>query len=115
MNDLLKMEKRMRRVHRDTVGAVPIGVPLMVGPAVLTATILLADQYGYLLTVLGIVANVLIAGVVFGSSNGITRLLGSTGVRTVSKITNVILAAYGVMMVRRGCLAIMEGLSVLAT
>jgi multiple antibiotic resistance protein len=34
--------------------------------------------------------------------------LGLTGVRTVSKITGVILAAFGVMMVRKGCLGILE-------
>lgn len=80
----------------------------MVGPAVLTAIILLADQHGYLLTVAAVLANIAIAGVVFSFSQGINRLLGLTGVRTISKITSVILAAFGVMMVRRGCLEIAE-------
>jgi len=100
--------KRIRRVASEAVGAVPIGIPLMVGPAVLTAIILLADQHGYLLTVAAILANIVIAGVVFLFSEGINRLLGATGVRTVSTITSVILAAFGVMMVRRGCLEIAE-------
>lgn len=110
MSDLLTMEKRIRRIDRDTVGAVPIGVPLMVGPAVLTAIVLLADQHGYLFTLAAILTNIAIAGVVFSFSQGINRLLGLTGVRTVSKITSVILAAFGVMMVRRGCLEIAESL-----
>jgi len=36
MSDLLTMEKRIRRVAPDTVGAVPIGIPLIIGPAVLS-------------------------------------------------------------------------------
>jgi multiple antibiotic resistance protein len=115
MRDLLTMEKSIPRVHRHTVGAVPIGVPLMVGPAVLTTSILLADQHGYLLTLAAIFTNILIAGIAFCFSRGINRLLGLTGVRTVSKVVSVILAAYGVMMVRRGCLAVVETLSQLAT
>jgi multiple antibiotic resistance protein len=110
MSDLLGLQRPIRRIDRDTVGAVPIGVPLMAGPAVLTATILLADQYDAFLTVAAILANIAIAGVAFSFSQSINRLLGLTGVRTLSKIISVILAAFGVMMVRKGCLEIADRL-----
>jgi len=42
MSDLLSVGKQKPRMDLQTVGAVPIGVPLTVGPAVLTAIILLA-------------------------------------------------------------------------
>lgn len=48
MSDLLSVEKLQRRVDAESVGAVPIGVPLTVGPAVLTTIILLANQHGRL-------------------------------------------------------------------
>jgi multiple antibiotic resistance protein len=101
-NDLLSPEKQRRRVDSQSVGAVPLGVPLTVGPAVLTTIILLANQHGRLPTVLAIIANVLIAGGVFWFSRIVDRLLGRTGIRTISKIASLILAAIAVMMVRLG-------------
>jgi multiple antibiotic resistance protein len=109
MIDLLSVEKRRRQVDPETVGAVPLGVPLMVGPAVLTVILLLANQHGWLPTALAVMANLLIAGGLFWFSQGIHRALGLTGVRTVSKVVGVILAAFGVMMVRKGILAIIAG------
>jgi len=107
MSDLLSVGKQKPRMDLQTVGAVPIGVPLTVGPAVLTAIILLANEYGRLPTVLALLANLFIAGGVFWFSRVILRVLGETGVRTISKVVCVILAAFGVMMVRRGLLAVL--------
>jgi len=108
MSDLLSVGKQQSGMDLRTLGAVPIGVPLTVGPAVLTAIILLANEYGRLPTVLALVANLLIAGGVFWFSRVILRVLGETGVRTISKVVCVILAAFGVMMVRRGLLAVLS-------
>lgn len=102
IGDLLTMEKHELRVDPDTVGAVPIGVPLIAGPAVLTALILLAGQYGRVPTVLAATANIVLAGLFFGASKFITGILGKAGTRTISKIANLIMAAFAVMMVRKG-------------
>jgi len=107
IGDLLSMEKHELKVDPDTVGAVPIGVPLIAGPAVLTALILLAGQYGHLTTVLAATANILLAGLFFGASKKLTGLLGKAGTRTVSKIANLVMAAFAVMMVRKGLTAIL--------
>ena len=90
--------------HRavTTMGAVPLGTPLIIGPATLTMAIILADVYGLAETLLAIVANIAIAGAVFLSADPITRLLGQPGSRAVSKVANIILAAIAVMMIRRG-------------
>ncbi|NLX95421.1 MAG: MarC family protein [Rhodopirellula sp.] len=104
MSDLLAVGKQQRRVDPQTVGAVPIGVPLTVGPASLTAMILLANQYGTLPTVLAMLANLVIAGAVFWFSHYLLNLLGRSGVRIISKVVSVILAAFAVMMIRKGIL-----------
>jgi multiple antibiotic resistance protein len=72
--------------------------------------VLLANQYGMLPAVLAMLANLLIAGVVFSFSPWILHLLGRTGVRTVSKVVSVILAAFAVMMVRQGILDVIRQL-----
>jgi len=102
VRDLLSLEKVGRALDTESLGAVPLGVPLIVGPAVLTTTLLLTNSYGRLLTALTLIVNIGIAGVLFGLSGSIIRVLGTTGARTVSKLASLLLAAIGVMMVRRG-------------
>ena len=102
MSDLLTADKQRRKIDPGHVGAVPLGVPLTVRPAVLTTIVLLANQHGTIPTVLALIANVGIAGGVFRFAQGIERALGRAGIRTVSKIAGLILAAIGVMMIRRG-------------
>lgn len=102
VSDLLTGEKRQRSVDPETVGAVPIGVPLITGPAVLTTSVLLADAYGVLPSGAAVLANIALAGVVFYFAVPITRRLGNAGSRTLSKIASLLLASIGVMLIRKG-------------
>jgi len=106
-SDLVGPEKQRRHPDSQSLGAVPVGVPLIVGPAVLTTTILLTRQYGALSTVLATVLNILIAGVLLWFSHGITKLIGKNGAKAVSKLANLLLAAIGVMLVRKGIMTFM--------
>lgn len=108
LNDLLSVDKARRRVDPETVGAVPIGVPLITGPAVLTTCMLLADQHGVTPTTLAAGLNVGIAGLVFWFAAPLSRLLGSAGTKVLSKMAALLLAAIGVMMVRRGVILAIE-------
>ena len=102
ISDLLSNEKKQRKIDMDSLGAVPIGVPLITGPAVLTTSILLLNEYGITMTSIAIIVNVLIAGAVFYFSTYINKILGNAGTKTLSKIANLLLAAIGVMIVRKG-------------
>jgi multiple antibiotic resistance protein len=107
--DLVSGRKFARQV--ETVGAVPIGVPLIVGPAVLTSSLILAEVAGIAPTLVAIVLNIAIAGAVFLAADLFTRLLGQAGSRAVSKVASLIIAAFAVMMIRRGIVAILAGLA----
>ncbi len=109
LSDLLSSEKRQRRVDPDSLGPVPIGVPLIVGPAVLTTGMLLMDQHGKLVAMSAAVANVLLAGLVFAASDFFHRLLGRTGAQIVSKLASLLMAAIAVMMVRKGVSVFVAG------
>ncbi|MBN1517046.1 MarC family protein [Candidatus Sumerlaeota bacterium] len=102
LSDLLTGEKRLRQTDPESLGAVPIGVPLITGPAVLTTCILLADIHGKPLTSLAVVVNIILAGLIFSYSDSITNFLGRTGTKTISKIASMLLAAIAVMLIRRG-------------
>jgi multiple antibiotic resistance protein len=101
-SDLLTLEKPHRRIDAESLGAVPVGVPLIVGPAVLTTTILLVHQQGVVITSGALIINILLAGVVLWFSDAFLKVLGKVGAKTVSKLANILLAAIGVMMVRKG-------------
>ena len=102
ITDLILGEKIQRRVDAESMGAVPVGVPLMVGPAVLTTSLLLLRQYGPLPTVSSLIVNIIIAGIVLWFSGAITKLIGKIGAKTISKIASLLLAAIGIMLVRKG-------------
>ena len=111
IRDILASEKKLVEVDLDSVGAVPIGVPLITGPAVLTTSLLLVSQHSAWITSLAIATNVLIAGVTFMIAPLINKVLGKTGSKAVSKIVSLLLAAIGVMIVRKGiAMYIAEGI-----
>jgi multiple antibiotic resistance protein len=97
------------KVAPEDVGPVPIGVPLIVGPAVLTTTMLLAREHGFAPTALALVSNIVITGVMFGSSGFIIKIVGSSGAKIVSKVANLLLASIAVMMVRKGLVSLFVG------
>ena len=104
LSDLLTGEKKRRQADREIMGAVPIGIPLLAGPALLTTCIVLANAYGKGLTAIAVIVNLLIAGAVFLFAKSITRVLGRNGTRSASKIASLFLAAIAVMLIRKGVL-----------
>lgn len=88
------------------VGIVPIGTPLIAGPAALTTIIMLNDLYGLAFTAAALAVNLFIVWIAFIWSEQIVRYLGENGARGISKVVSLLLAAIAVMMIRRG----LEGL-----
>ncbi|MCX7591554.1 MAG: MarC family protein [Kiritimatiellae bacterium] len=103
LSDLLTtLERSQRAVDLESVGAVPLGVPLIVGPAVLTTSILLVGNHGAILTGFALLANITLAGIIFSLAQPIHRLLGKPGSKVLSKLASILLASIAVMMVRKG-------------
>jgi multiple antibiotic resistance protein len=102
IREIISTDKSPYPVDLDSMGAVPIGVPLITGPAVLTTSMLLINEHTLIVTSLAIIINILIAGGIFLSAPLINRVLGKTGSKTISKITSLLLAAIAVMIIRRG-------------
>lgn len=100
--DLLTPEKTRKNIEPQTLGVVPLGTPLMVGPAVLTTILMLVDVYGLLPTLLALLINILLAGLIFLTAEYILRMLGRTGIKAISRVTSILLAAIAVMLIRKG-------------
>ena len=101
ITDILNPVKE-RRLPGESLGAVPLGTPLIVGPAVLTTSVAAISQYGLVATLISVVANILLAGIVFRSSSLLMRVLGDAGSKALSKIMSLLLAAIAAMLIRKG-------------
>jgi multiple antibiotic resistance protein len=97
-----------RRMSDEQLGVVPLGTPLLVGPAVLTTCLLVIPQHGMLATVVAVAANILLAGLVLKSCDGLIKVLGEAGTRALSKVTSLLLAAIAVMLIRKGVFMLLE-------
>jgi multiple antibiotic resistance protein len=93
---------KTRRLPSEELGSVPIGTPLIVGPAVLTTSMVIISQYGIIPTLISVVANILLAGLIFAFSSILIKALGESGAKALSKITSLLLAAIAVMLIRKG-------------
>jgi len=105
--DLINPTKK-RRVPGTELGVVPLGTPLIVGPAVLTTSMVIISQYVFWPTVISVLLNILLAGLVFKASGALMRIVGESGAKALSKITSLLLAAIAVMLIRKGLMQFLE-------
>ncbi len=99
--DIVNPIKR-RRVPDSNLGVVPLGTPLLAGPALLTTSMLAISEYGVLATLISVVANILLAGLLFRFSLLLIKLLGEAGAKALSKVSSLLLAAIAIMLIRKG-------------
>jgi multiple antibiotic resistance protein len=107
ITDIINPVKK-RRMPGQELGAVPLGTPLIVGPAVLTTSLVIQSQYGLIATLISVLANILLAGIIFSLSPVLIRALGEAGSKAISKITGLLLAAIGVMLIRKGLVELLR-------
>lgn len=89
-------------VKEEMVAVVPIGTPLTVGPATITALLLLSAQFPLYIVLLAFALNIVIAWLVFMLSDVIVGFLGQGGVKALSKVFSLLLAAIAVSMILDG-------------
>ena len=77
-------------------------MPLIAGPALITTLLLLAQTHGVGLTLAALATNLLLLVLAFAYSDRLARLIGATGLRAISKIIAMLLAAIAVNMIRQG-------------
>jgi multiple antibiotic resistance protein len=91
-----------------TIGAVPLGTPLIVGPAALATLALLVRSYGYPVTLVALGVNMLLAFIALRYADAVGRAFGEAGSEVIAKVANLLLAAFGVSLVRRGLMELLK-------
>ncbi len=89
-------------IKEEMTAVVPIGTPLLAGPATITTLLLLITQVPVPLVLLAFLLNLFIAWGMFLLSNKIVGFMGQGGLKAVSKVFSLLLAAIGVGMIIRG-------------
>lgn len=86
----------------EMVAVVPIGTPLLAGPATITTLLLLTTNFPIYIILLSFALNILIAWLIFLGGHWIAAFLGEGGLRAISRIFSLLLAAIAVNMVITG-------------
>lgn len=102
-----KMVEAQASIGDETLGVVPLGTPLIVGPAVLATLLILADQYHIVIVIVSFIINLAIAWLLFAQANRVVAFLGEGGVRATSKVVSIFLAAIAIKMIRQGILQVL--------
>lgn len=84
------------------IGVVPIGTPLIAGPAALTTLLMVSDLYGFVPALASLIVNLIIMWATLLGADTIVRYIGENGARGISKVISLLLAAIAVMMIKRG-------------
>ena len=103
VRDLLDIGGEQRPTN-EAFGIVPLGMPLIAGPALLTALLVLIDSVGMVFTLLSLILNLVIVAIVFCYADRLTKWMGKQGIKGISKLVSLLLAAIAVSLIRRGWL-----------
>jgi len=86
----------------DFLGIVPLGIPIIAGPATITTLLVLSDQHSFSIIILALSINMIITLVLYLFSEQILRKFGEATSRVTAKVFAIFLAAIGIMMIRKG-------------
>lgn len=101
INDIM-FSNESRRKPGAKIGIVPLGIPLIIGPAALTTIMILVDNFGFIPTLTSMLLNFIIVFLVLRFSHIIIKVIGEEGTKAFAKIASLFLAAIAVMMIRVG-------------
>ena len=94
--------RMVEAIKEEMVAVVPIGTPLTVGPATITTLLLLATQFPLYMVLISFTLNMLITWAILLLSNQIVRFMGKGGLKAVSRVFSLLLAAIAVNMIIHG-------------
>ena len=108
----------------SAIGIVPLAIPLIVGPATMTTSLLLVNSYagGYeaqfgapwgaiivaSMVAVALLINVLMLFIAMWHSDRLVRIVGKNTMTIINKIVMILLAAIAVSLIRQGVLSIVS-------
>lgn len=109
ISDILRVKER-QLTGSETLGVVPIGTPLLAGPATLTTLIILAGNYGYPVVIFSLSVNLFIAWIMLDRAQLVIKIMGLHGIKAFAKVMALLLSAIAVSLIKKGFIKIVETL-----
>jgi multiple antibiotic resistance protein len=92
------------------VGVVPLGIPMIMGPAAITSVLVSREAFGYIPTLLSLSVNMFLVFLVLAFAPYIGRFVGPAVSRAIAKVASLFLAAISVALVRAGIVGMIDAL-----
>ena len=86
----------------ESIGAVPIAMPLLVGPGAITTAIFTLQQYGIIITTLAIIITLTITWIILRSANKVYHFLGKSGALVIAQVNALFIAAIAIQYIIMG-------------
>ncbi|HHW19829.1 MAG TPA: MarC family protein [Thermodesulfovibrio thiophilus] len=106
ISDILRVKEREIEMS-DTLGVVPIGTPLLAGPATLTTVIILSGTHGYPIVIFSLFLNLLIAWIILDKADFVIKIMGIYGIKAFAKVMALLLSAIAISLIKRGLIKIL--------
>lgn len=86
----------------ESIGAVPIAMPLLVGPGAITTIIFNLQQYSLLITSLAIIITFAITWIILRFANKVYYFLGKSGSLVIARVNALFIAAISIQYILVG-------------
>ncbi|MCD6420871.1 MAG: MarC family protein [Thaumarchaeota archaeon] len=99
---LMKASYEARSYNPEQAGAVPLGVPLLVGPGAITTVIIILKAFGIAVAIFSVAIAAVVTWLILRFASPIHKALGEVGATVVSKVMAMLLAAIAVQYILEG-------------
>jgi multiple antibiotic resistance protein len=86
----------------ESMGAVPIAMPLLVGPGAITTTIFNLQAYDVYVTALSVLIVLVLTWVILRFINSVYKFLGKTGSLVIARVMALLMAAIAIQYILNG-------------
>ena len=108
-------EERDEAEHKDTIGVVPLGIPLLTGPGAMSTVIVLAGKSNHVSDYVALIGSgVVIAALVWLTlqmAQPIARFMGRTGINIATRLMGLLVAAVAVEFIVEGLKTMLPALA----
>lgn len=104
----IMLRGRINIEHKEDLGVVPLGSPLLVGPGAITTSLVLLQLYGYWVVLSAIIVCFALIWIVLLFADRIYAVLGKNGALILTKIASILIAAIAVQFIRQGITGILR-------
>jgi len=98
-----------------SIAVVPLTIPLLTGPATMSTVVIYAERAHNLMQLMTLVGYGLVIGaataICFALADPIARVLGNTGIKVMTRLMGLILAALAVEVMASGLIKLFPGLA----